>query len=62
MNKHLVKKICCFIVASSTLFIIPVYSNTNDECIWNSPTKQCTPDTQLYMQPVAQLDPDEVIT
>jgi len=60
MNKHLVKKICCFIVASSTLFIIPVYSNTNDECIWNSSTKQCTPDTQLYMQPVAQLDPDQI--
>ena len=32
------------------------HSDTNDECIWNPVTKQCTPDAQLYLQPVADLD------
>ena len=58
MNIRLV--IACSLLAGLTLFVSNGMSNTNDECVWNTVTKQCTPDSQLYLQPVAHLDPEQM--
>ena len=60
MNKHIHLILGCLVFAACFLGVGVAHTNANDECVWNSTTKQCTPDSQLYMQPVAQLDPDQM--
>lgn len=60
MNKHSRHVVNGFVLAGMALFVSSGYSNVNDDCVWNAVTKQCTPDTQLYLQPVAKLDPDQM--
>ena len=60
MNKRLRHVVYGSVLAGLALFVRLGYSNANDECVWNAVTKQCTPDTQLYLQPVAKLDPDQM--
>ena len=57
---HTRRVFSCLVFAGTSLFVSKGYSNANDECIWNSATKQCTPDAQLYMQPIAHLEPDQM--
>ena len=60
MNKHLRHVVNGLVLAGMALFVSSGYSNANDDCVWNAVTKQCTPDAQLYLQPVAKLDPDQM--
>ena len=60
MNKHLQQLTGCLVFAALSLAVGVAHTDANDECVWNAVTKQCTPDAQLYMQPVAQLDPDQM--
>ena len=60
MNKHIFRVIRYFVFTGLGICAGMAHTNVNDECIWNTTTKQCTPDSQLYMQPVAQLDPEQI--
>ena len=33
----------------------------SDACFWNPATKQCTPDEQIFLQPVAELSPADTV-
>ncbi len=52
------------LAVTTAIMLLPMNNalseSESDECFWNPATKQCTPDDQIFMQPVAELSATDV--
>ncbi|CAM8621480.1 COG3488 Predicted thiol oxidoreductase [Oxalobacteraceae bacterium] len=53
-------------LVATTVIVLATANNAMSEsesgdCFWNPATKQCTPDDQIFLQPVAELSPTDTV-
>jgi hypothetical protein len=64
--KRLRRHLLLFTTLATTVMVLATANNAfseseSDGCFWNPSTKQCTPDEQIFLQPVAELSSTDTL-